>query len=67
MGKTTPVSFLPGPVPVPALCADTDCPVWREFTGLRDRHDLLLRTLRWVSVICVGTGAVVWLVREDED
>ncbi len=66
MGRTTPVSILPGPVPVPAPCPDTDCPVWREFTRLRDRHAQLLRTLRWVAVLCVGTGAVVWLMREDD-
>ena len=67
MGKVTPVSVLPGPVPVAAPCTDTDCPVWRELSTLRDRHALLLRTLRSVSVICVGTGAVVWLMREDDD
>lgn len=54
------------PVPVPDRCPETDCPVWREFARLRQRHDLLLRGLRWVSVVCVGASVVVWLLREGD-
>jgi hypothetical protein len=69
MGGNAPVYILDGTrraSPARSLCPDTDCPVWRQFAGLRERHDLLLRALRWVSLICVGAGVVVWLMRESD-
>ncbi len=54
------------PAPVRSMCPETDCPVWREFAGLRQRHDLLFRGLHWVSLVCITAGVAVWLMREGD-